>query len=734
MLIVKIALPIPLNRTFDYCLAMNMPHPAIGARVKVPFGHRKAIGIVTSLSQSSAVSLEKLKNIEAILDDQSLFSDSLWQTLYWASQYYHYSIGEVLFHAIPLLLREGKQAKFEPVLHWVATEKGQTISIDALHKAPKQQKAMNQLLQGPIYHHEVNSLGFTQNTFQALQKKGLSLLCAQEIQSSDWRSKIKKMKGENRLQLNSEQIEAIKRIHHQNKQFVVWLLAGVTGSGKTEVYLRVLENLLIEGRQALVLVPEIGLTPQIVDRFRERFDVPIDVLHSGLNHKQRLSVWLKARSGEVAIVIGTRSALFTPFAQLGIIVIDEEHDGSYKQQEGWCYQARDLAVFRAKKENIPIVMGSATPALETLRNVELGKYQKLVLSQKAVQTQLVKQKFIDIKGLPLTSGLCQPLLKKMQQHLQANNQVMLFLNRRGYAPVLLCHECGWIAECLHCDHYYTLHQNSQKLRCHHCNRQSQLLSQCPRCDSTHLMPVGVGTEQLESTLLSLFPNVPITRIDRDTTRKKGVLEKYLSHIHEGGARILIGTQMLSKGHHFSDVTLVGLLDVDGALFSSDFRAAERFSQLYIQVAGRAGRAKKAGEIFLQTHHPEHPLLQTLLGKGYDAFAKEALEERKKALLPPYTYHIIIRSQDNDNEQAPIFLQRVRDIFESDSLKDIDLWVMGPVPALFSKRNGRFQWQLLLQHPSRKQLQQLVNRCNPLLLSLALNQKIRWSLDVDPTES
>ncbi len=345
-------------------------------------------------------------------------------------------------------------------------------------------------------------------------------------------------------------------------------------------------------------------------------------------------------------------------------------------------------------------MGSATPALETLYNVQQGKYRQLTLSKRAGHAQPATQHLLDLKGLPLKVGLSQPLIKRIEEHLQADNQVMLFLNRRGFSPALLCHECGWIAECQRCDHYYTLHQHHRQLRCHHCDSQRPVPRQCPQCGSTHLQPVGLGTEQLEDGITTLFPDVPVTRIDRDTTSRKGTLEQQLADIHAGGARILIGTQMLAKGHHFPDVTLVALLDVDGALFSADFRAAERFAQLYTQVSGRAGRAGKQGEVVLQTHHPDHPLLQILLNKGYDAFATQAMDERQSVFLPPFTSHIILRSEDHDNQQAPAFLQQLRLLFENHPLRDDNLWIMGPVPALQAKRGGRYRWQLLIQHPSR----------------------------------
>ncbi len=730
MPVVHVALPVPLARTFDYLLPEHM-QPAVGGRVRVPFGQRNAIGIVTGISEHSELALDKLKMVAEVIDGHSLFPDSLWRILNWAIGYYHHPVGEVLFHALPVLIRQGKAAEMTPLWQWFATELGRVTALDTLKRAPKQQQALAALLQGPVYRHQVAEHELAETALQTLRAKGLTDLRPSRPAGDDWRESYR-VEGE-RLRLNTEQATAVGAIHSEEDRFTVWLLAGVTGSGKTEVYLTALENILAKGKQALVLVPEIGLTPQTIARFRERFHAPIEVLHSGLNDSERLAVWLKARSGEAAIVIGTRSALFTPFARLGMIIIDEEHDSSYKQHEGWRYHARDLAVFRAREENIPIVLGSATPALETLYNVEQKKYRNLTLGKRAGNARPATQQLQDLKGLALTNGISQPLLGKMRTHLNAGNQVMLFLNRRGFAPALLCHECGWIAECQRCDHFYTIHQQQRLMRCHHCDSQRPIPNQCPQCGSTQLVPVGLGTEQLEETLTTLFPDIPITRIDRDSTARKGALEHHLAQINKGGARILIGTQMLAKGHHFPDVTLVSLLDVDGALFSADFRSAERFAQLYTQVSGRAGRAGKQGEVMLQTHHPEHPLLQVLLHEGYMAFARQALTERQAVSLPPFTSHILFRAEDHDNRQAMQFLERLRQLLDASPLRDEATWLMGPIPALQPKRGGRFRWQLLIQHPSRGQLQRLVAASLPLVGTLTQARKVKWSLDVDPTD-
>lgn len=439
--------------------------------------------------------------------------------------------------------------------------------------------------------------------------------------------------------INEEQAVAIATVN-SNTHFGCYLLEGVTGSGKTEVYLNLIKPILEAGKQALVLVPEIGLTPQTINRFRKRFNLTVEVIHSGLNETERLNAWLSAKEKQSGIVIGTRSALLTPFENLGIIIVDEEHDSSYKQQDSLRYHARDVAIMRAHKEDIPIVLGSATPCFETLQNALSGKYHHLILSQRAGNATPATHKVLDIKGLYLEGGLSAPLIAEMRKHLDAGNQVMLFLNRRGFSPALMCHECGWIADCKRCDAYYTYHQNSNEMRCHHCGSQRPVVNRCQGCGSTQLVTVGVGTEQLEQQLESLFPEFKTIRIDRDSTRRKGSLETALETIRNNKVQILIGTQMLAKGHHFPDVTLVALLDVDGSLFSSDFRASERLAQLFIQVAGRAGRASKPGEVLLQTHHPEHPLLQALLYKDYRHFAQTALQEKAGDAATFHLFNII----------------------------------------------------------------------------------------------
>ncbi|MXP56638.1 primosomal protein N' [Pantoea sp. Mhis] len=731
-IVVQVALPVPLPHLFNYLAPSNTPVPVAGARARVSFRNRKMIGIAVKILKTKDLPSKNLKQIEHMIDDQSLFSPTLWQILHWSAQYYHFPLGIILNHALPLLLRQGKTLQEKLHSRWIINKAGLEFKISSLQNAPKQQQALAALRSQPIYSRELKEKKISTTILEILRSKGLCDLSTYESQITDWHTFF--LVKDKNLKLNNEQEHAVQAMINNNHHYVAWLLAGTTGSGKTEVYLNMLENVLSHGKQALVLVPEINLTPQTIARFRERFNIPIDVLHSSLNHSKRLAVWLRARSGESAIIIGTRSALFTPLARPGVIIIDEEHDNSYKQQDGWRYQARDLAVLRAYKENIPIIMGSATPALETLYNVRQGKYQQLNLTQRAGNAKIIHQQLVDLKGQQLQYGLTSILLRKIRKHLNDDNQVLLFLNRRGFSPIFICHDCGWLAKCQGCERYYTLHQHYRQLRCHYCNNHRQLPDKCLNCTSVNLISIGVGTEQLEQQLTKLFPDVPVSRIDRDTTGKKGALEKYLSNINRGGKHILIGTQMLAKGHHFPDVTLVGLLDIDGALFSTNFRAAEHFAQLYTQVAGRAGRANKDGEVLLQTYHPKHPLLTTLLSNDYFNFAEQTLLERKLLQLPPWTNHALFRAEDLNNEKVVEFLIQLRKLLDKHPLKDQSTWLMGPVPSLTQKRNGYWRWQLLLQHPSRKYLHQLLSNLLPLIKTIHSAQRIRWTLDIDPIEN
>ncbi|KJR32571.1 primosomal protein N' [Vibrio navarrensis] len=727
--IARVALPVPLDKQFDY-LVPNHLFPIIGGRVSVPFGRQTLVGIVTALVQESDFPREQLKSVKAVLDSQPLWPASVYSLLQWCSQYYQHPLGETLHNALPAALRKGKAADFATLQEWQLTEQGKSQLMQDFGRAVKQARVMKMLADGPVSHQRFLDEEISSTVLKALEEKGWIESQDKTPQVQAWGEAIE---NENdKPKLNQEQAIAIATVQCQTS-FASFLLEGVTGSGKTEVYLNLIKPILAQGRQALVLVPEIGLTPQTINRFRRRFNVPVAVIHSGLNDTERLNAWLSARDKVAGIVIGTRSALFTPFADLGMIIVDEEHDTSYKQQDSLRYHARDVAVMRAAKEDIPIILGSATPALESLHNALSGKYHHLTLTQRAGVAVPTRNQVLDVKGLYLESGLSAPLIVEMRRHLQAGNQVMLFLNRRGFSPALMCHQCGWIAECKRCDAYYTYHQYSNEIRCHHCGSQQPVIHQCQGCGSTQLVTVGVGTEQLENQLENLFPEYKAIRIDRDSTRRKGSLEDALQAIRRGEYQILIGTQMLAKGHHFPDVTLVALLDVDGSLYSSDFRASERLAQLFIQVAGRAGRASKPGEVLLQTHHPEHSLLQALLTKDYRSFALSALEERRIAQLPPYSFLTLFRAEANHSELCEVFLRQVRLTLESHPLFDDTCLVLGPTPSPLAKRAGKYRWQLLLQTQSRVLMQKLLISAKPAIEMLPNAKKVRWIVDIEPQD-
>ena len=728
MKIVRVALAVPLPCLFDYLFPDDVSLQ-IGTRVLVPFGTQKRVAIVADFPTKSDVPEDKLKTILQPLDLAPLFTPIYWDWLHWAANYYQAGLGDVLFQALPVKLRNGESAVKNDRTFWRITDAGKNaLEQGLLKRSKKQLEALQCLSETDL---EKGNNDFSSAIWSALKAKGFIEEIVIQTEPRSWQQNLGDnpiINAENRLTLNKQQALAFSQLLFHSG-FNVWLLDGVTGSGKTEIYLQYIEEILKSGKQVLVLVPEIGLTPQTVHRFKARFNVEIDVLHSNLTDTQRLYVWDRARSGQSAIVIGTRSALFTQFSNLGAIILDEEHDASYKQQDSWRYHARDLAIVLAQKLNIAVLMGSATPSLESINNVQNGKYQHLVLSKRAGNSTALRHFVIDLKNQNIQNGLSKPLLDRMKAHLEKGNQVLLFLNRRGFAPVLLCHECGWIAQCPHCEKPYTYHQHQNVLRCHHCGAQKTIPRQCGDCGSTHLVTTGLGTEQLEETLKMLFPNYSVARIDRDSTARKGKLEGYLEDIQQGKNQILIGTQMLAKGHHFPNVTLVALVNLDSALFSLDFRAEERLAQLYIQVAGRAGRADKQGEVVLQTHYPDHPLLTTLLANGYQAFAKETLQLRHSMGLPPFTFQALFKAQARHAELAENCLSQIADFFQSKQITGLQM--LGPMPAPFSKKAGQYRWQLLLQHPSRMTLQKALREYQQA--QLEKNSQVRLILDVDPQD-
>ena len=529
--------------------------------------------------------------------------------------------------------------------------------------------------------------------------------------------------------LNPQQVQAINAITASTDAHSTHVLQGITGSGKTEVYIEAVRRVTEQGRQALILVPEIGLTTQFIERLKQRLPVNILVQHSALSDTQRLRNWLAARNGEVSVIIGTRSAVWTPLKAPGLYVVDEEHDPSYKQDSGFRYSARDIAVVRGKFDGVPVALGSATPSLETLKNIKGRKYLPQVLPARTAGAKPPEIRFIDLRKQPVSGALSKTLLSEIALTLEHNNQALLFLNRRGYAPVILCHACGWYAECTRCSTKMTFHKDKNCLVCHHCDARRNLPALCPDCEQPELVEVGHGTQRLDQTLAAHFPDARILRIDRDSTRRKGSMEKMLRAITTGDADLLIGTQMLAKGHHFPRLTLVGIVDADAGLLSADFRASERMAQLMVQVSGRAGREQRPGVVYIQTHFPEHPLLQTLVHRNYGEFADLLLKERRQAQLPPYAHLALLGAEATKAEVAEKFLR-----VAGDSLKNHhNLAVFGPLAAPIEKRRGRYRSQLLIQSGNRNTLRQALAPWRQTLESMQEAKRVRWFLDVDPQD-
>jgi primosomal protein N' (replication factor Y) len=724
MVIIRVALPIPKRQLFDYLY--DGKELAAGVRVRVSFGPRKLIGVVWAINDKSEWDINKLKSIEAVLDDMPIFNPTLLKLCGWLAQYYKHPIGDVVQTAIPVALRKGESSLAKPIAYWTLSDSGQSAGLSSLSRAPKQRTLLEALQNQDLLKSKAKA-DFGAAAVKALADKTL-ITSVEKTPSKEiiWQQDLV---IQDKPVANVEQAIAISCIEAKLDQYGCYLLDGITGSGKTEVYLQAIEQVLKQGKQVLILVPEIGLTPQTVHRFKYRFGIDVGILHSGLNNNERLQVWQQSASGQLGIIIGTRSAIFTPMLKPGLLIVDEEHDSSYKQQDGLRYHARDLAVMRAREENVPLVLGSATPALETLNNALTGKYQHLKLSQRAGNASLATQHVFDIRQQPLKFGVAQGMLDRMGQHLQQGSQVMLFINRRGYAPALMCHQCGFVEHCERCDKPFTVHKQLHKLQCHHCGSAKSIPKSCQQCQSNELVSMGVGTEQLEQGLASHFPRYSSIRIDSDSARGKNKLDNMLSSINNNEHQILIGTQILSKGHHFPNVTLVLILDVDGALFSADFRAAEHLAQLITQLAGRAGRAEKPGEMWLQTHDPGHPLLQDLINNGYAHFAQYALLERQHANLPPYIFQALFKAQALNARDAFDFLQQIARLFSA--VDNVDC--IGPIPALMEKRQGQYRMQLLLQSHQRSTLQRAIGQQIKQIETLNLANKIRWSLDIDPQD-
>lgn len=726
---VRVAIPVHIYDCFDYKLSAEQYFQVqIGARVAVSFGRQNLIGIVVEkLPIDTPIDPRfKLKSITELLDEQSILDDKVLSLLTWSAQYYQFPIGEVMHAALPTLLRQGKPYNLLARMWKLLDLKAE----DKLKRSIRQQDAYKILKLHPqgTLENILNLSGIETATLKALEKKDI-VQCELEIQ--DFKPEPVQM-AQMPLTANEDQKKAIQTILKAQKHYQAFLLDGLTGSGKTEVYLQVMQEILKQGKQVLVLVPEIGLTPQTISRFQSRFHCNIALLHSGLNDTKRMRAWQYAQTGKASIILGTRSAIYTPLPNLGLIILDEEHDLSFKQQEGFRYHARDVALYRAYLEHCPIILGSATPSIDSYHLVHQNKLSRLELNQRAGVAIMPKMHLIDLKIAKKQHGLSEQLLDEVRKRLEKKEQVLIFINRRGYAPVLICESCAWQANCPHCDAHFTLHMKPYvHLHCHHCGTINRLPDACPQCQKNTLKPIGMGTAKVEESLNEIFPNYPVLRVDRDSTSRVGSWQKIYDQIQKSEPTILLGTQMLAKGHHFPYVTLVAILDIDSGLLSVDFRATERTAQLIVQVSGRSGRGEKKGDVYLQTLRPDHPLLNTLIHHDYRAFAKQTLADRQLALLPPSRYAVLIRCESKKQDENQTFLSDMTQQLRQNSEENlIDIW--GPIPAPMERKAGRYQAHVVLLCLDRAKMHFYIRQWWPQLLQ-AKPSTMKISIDVDPQE-
>ncbi|WP_298135862.1 primosomal protein N' [Acidiferrobacter sp.] len=716
MVAIRVSLPVPLRRGFDYEYERPL---APGVRVRVPWGRRVLTGFVIEVPADPVPGVARRAILE-VIDDEPLLSAAQLQLLYFAADYYHHPLGEVLFAALPAGLKRGRGVAAPQV--YVLTPEGQAAADTRFARA-KRQAALWQAIKaaGVMTEAALKALGPGFGpAMRALLAQGL-------VERRDPERESPRALSPSAVTLRPDQQAACKAVAEAYGRFAAFLVFGVTGSGKTEVYLELLAQVLAAGGQALVLVPEIGLTPQIVARLSARLGTFIGVLHSGCTATERARVWSAAAAGHIRVVVGTRSAVFVPLKHPALIIVDEEHDASFKQQEGFRYHARDLAVWRAKQLGIPIVLGSATPSLESYRHACQGRYRLLTLPDRGPHSALPAVRLIDLGREPLRAGLSVSLIEALRGCLSRGEQALLFLNRRGYAPVLFCPECRWHAPCDRCDARLTVHLGRQRLRCHHCGREQPVPQACPQCGHLRLLHVGEGTERIEEALRRILPGARIARVDRDTTASRLSFETLLQKVHGREIDVLIGTQMLAKGHDFPHVTLVGVIAADQGLHGSDFRADEQLFAQIVQVAGRAGRAAKPGEVLIQTYHPAHPLWEPLTRLDYGAFAEMALKDRRDTLFPPYAYCALLRAEARDPESATRFLEAARELAKGPP--DVALGCV--LPAVLARRAGYHRAQLLATSLNRAALQGWLKVWLPRLAKTPLASRVRWSLDVDP---
>ncbi|MDY0011937.1 MAG: primosomal protein N' [Rhodocyclaceae bacterium] len=722
MIILRVALPVPVPQLFDYSTE-DGTEADVGRCVRVPFGKGARSGLILAVDTHSEVAGQALKPAGQILRDVAPLPPDWLELVQFVARYYHAPLGEVIALALPPHLRradgvDGREV--DPLLTPTAA------GLAALAAARRSSRALRLL----------EALAARANCRRSDLRGLPDGMAVGELLRRGWAGPADRasplLDGPPGPDLTPGQAAALTAITGAPPGFQAWLLHGVTGSGKTEVYLRLVRHVLAQGGQVLMLVPEIALTPQLEGRVADRFPAARVVsLNSSQAEGARSRGFVQALSGQADIVLGTRLALFTPLPRLGLIVVDEEHDTSYKQQEGVRYSARDMAVWRARQRGIPVVLGSATPSVESWHHAQTGRYRLLTLAERAVALSLPATRWLDTRRIRLDEGLSPQLVDALGQRLARGEQSLVFLNRRGYAPVLSCPACAWVSDCPHCSAHLVVHLADRRLRCHHCGWDAPVPRACPTCGNLDIHPLGRGTQRLEARLAELFPAARILRVDRDAVRTRSQWESLLAKVEAGEADILVGTQMMAKGHDFPGLTLVAVVGADGALFAADFRAPERLFQQLMQVGGRAGRAHLPGEVLIQTEHPEHPLFPCLVRHDYPAFATRILAERRGAGFPPFSYQAMLRADAPVLEDALTFLGRA--IEGAQACQPGPVRLFDPVPMRLTRLARRERAQLLLECPERGPLQAFLGRWEPVLYKLGRAREVRWHLDVDPAD-
>ena len=728
----QVAVPVPLRQVFDY-LHYEPVEP--GVRVLVPFGRRTLVGMVVHGTPASPS--VKLKKVKRVLDREPVMAGSVMDLVMWAAGYYHYPLGEVVHAALPGKLRQPADIE-EPGKEVVLIRNSKITSEEAgrmLARAPKQRMlyeiipetngiSLSQIresgdkFEGPNLTSLINSLITKELVIKQKQDLAPGSLKTTEFKET----------------LNNEQIQAISLVNQSDSVFSSFVLHGVTGSGKTEVYLHAAQACLARGKQVLVLVPEISLTPQLIDRFRQRLGQGVYALHSNMPASKRFEAWWHGRSGKAKVILGTRSAIFTPLRSPGLIIVDEEHDLSFKQLEGFRYHTRDLAIKRASLESVPVVLGSATPSMESMNNVHAGRHKLLELKERTGVARMPDISLVDLTKHPHQDGLSPQLLAAIGEQLRIKKQTILYINRRGFAPVAQCSGCGWQAKCPRCDAFMTVHNKASEFRCHHCGSKNREVSNCPDCKQP-LFYAGVGTQRVEQALINKFPEARILRFDRDEITNLEKLNEALDQINRGTADIIIGTQLISKGHDFPGVTLVGVINSDQGLYSVDFRAPEYLVQQITQVAGRSGRGVEPGRVIIQTAHPDNPYLQLIHDNKFKDFYTLCSRERKLTGLPPYGFIALWRAESTDAQAALMFLEKARALgfrlIKDNSLNDIT--IMDPVSSPMEKLAGRYRAQLFVKSAQRAVLHNLLSAWLNQVTESKIGQRVRWSLDIDPMD-